>query len=206
MAQALACLGIETSHHLKLVILLDVEVVGSVCFPHVCHGVLAGLYHAVVNATVDVGVVVEGSTGKHVICHHGAAVTLLCVVQQGEGIVEVDAEVLQRVQLGTQVYAYIVRGNALAVSLLDVGNGRTEVLALILCVRIPTRPTHQVEPCVILTRGIFVGLVVHRACEQHVGANLPPVANGGGDVAVEVVTVILVGLKIHHTVLAQIAQ
>ena len=129
--------------------LLNVEVVGSISFPYVAHGILAGLYHAVVNA-INAFVAIEGSGRKHVICHHGATVTLLSVVQQGEGIIEVDAEVFQRVQLGTQVYAYIVRSNALAVSLLDVGNGRTEVLALILCVWIPARPTHQVEPCVIL--------------------------------------------------------
>ena len=206
MRECLSCLGIETCHYFEVVLLGYVEHIGGITLEDVLQGVLTGLLHHVVPQTIKVGVAGERRTGKHIVGVNGAAVKLAGIVGERERVVEVNGEILHRRYLRAQVGANVGGCGVFAVAVLDVGNGRTEGLALISGIRIPTRPTQKVEPSIVLARRETIRLVVLGSGEEYVGTNLPPVANARRDAAVQRIAVVLVAIVFHYARLVKVAK
>src|SRR3712207_1879866 len=187
-------------------LILQVEIIGGIGLEDILQRVTAVLHGTVMGLLVNVGVITERRGGKHVVGHHGSTIAFLIVIDITESIIKIDGEVLQRIEFCTNICPQVGRCKALTVAILDVGNGRTEWFALIIGIRIPTRPTHKIEPSVVLARGIAIGLVVVRTGKQDIGAYLPPILDGSGDVAMQGKAVVFICIELHDTLLVEVAH
>ena len=199
--------SIETTHNLEVMLVFQIEAISSICLEYIIHRILASADNLVMRRAVYVRVPSsQRRTYEHIPRLYDTTGTVLVLIIQCKCIVEVDIQALDRSNGSTQVRTYIVACSGFAVSLLDFSYSRTDVLTFILSVRIPTRPAHQVVPYVCITWSILVRFRVYRTSEENVGTNLPPVADLSSDVAVQCVTVILVGIECHHTFLLHVTQ